>query len=220
MATLPDNQLLTVEIIAQATVVAGGGDVKSIENVYQFRRQGVVAPTSKSMIEAAFQSNIQSLVNSALSVDYTQTNNLVRFLDDATDPYQAFAESGVGGITGGRGSNLEAVCLRLKTAQRGRSAHGSKHYSPLGESSYAKDVLTSGAVTNFHLVGAAIVAGFTDAAGNLWKACIVSKRPKDPSAGSQLSSNPTTIVYFPVTSYILDSSIGSMRHRKIRTLTA
>lgn len=211
---IPASDLWTVEIIMKGGVAAAGGGTRNIENVYHFQRTTNVNVLSKANIESQFQTSIATPVLAALSVDFTQSSTSLRFLEDAQDAYQDFTESTAGSIAGERQADYDAVCLRLKTNVRGKSAHGSKHYAPVGESQTNGDVLVAGSVTLFQAVGAAIVAGFTDSDGNVWKPVVLSRK------NSILGTNPTKITAYPVTSYILNKTMGTMRRRKVATVTA
>jgi hypothetical protein len=214
MATLSSDQLLTCEIIMKGSVLAEGGSAKNFANVFHFQRTTNVNPVNKAHIEASFQTNIATPILAALSLDYAQTTNSLRFLEDATDPYQDVTESTAGSITGERLPDYNAVVIRLYGNVRGKSARGSKHFGPLGESQSNGDTLVSSAVTLFQAVGAAIVAGFTDSDGNVWLPVILSRKY------SILGTNPTTVKTFPVTSYMLNKTTGSMRRRKSKTVVA
>src|SRR4029077_20080839 len=109
-----------VEIVAQAFAVARGGAVKNFFNIYHFRREATTFPLSKSNINTAFQAAIGAEVLLAVSVDYTQTNNTIRFFENPLDAPIAFPESGVGAISGVRIPDYNAVVIQLKSGFRGK----------------------------------------------------------------------------------------------------
>lgn len=206
-----------IEVVQQAYAVARGGAVKNFFNIYHFRRTTTVNVLSKAHIESQFQTSIVTPTLAALDVDYTQTATTVRFFENATDPPIAFTETGVGGVAGDRLPDFSAVVIQLKTAVRGKSGRGSKHFGPIAESSTTGDDLTAGAVTLFAAVGAAIIAGFTDSDGNIWVPGL--KAAPRPNFPAQYKVNPTTTVWTDITHYVLNKSLGTMRRRKIRTVT-
>lgn len=205
------------EVVSQAYAVARGGAVKNFFNIYHFRRTTTVNVLSKAHINSQFQTSIMTPVLAALNVDYTQTLNTVRFFENATDPAIQFTETSVGGVSGDRLPDFAAAVVQLKTAVRGKVGRGSKHYGPIAESSTTGDDLTAGAVTLFSAVGAAIIAGFTDSDGNIW----VPGLKGAPRTGQpmQYKVNPTTTAWTDITSYVLNKSLGTMKRRKIRTVT-
>lgn len=206
---MPSN---IAEIVVKAHALSTSEpQTKKCYNVYHFLRTVTIGNASKTQVKNAFVTAIQTPVEAALSVAYVGDYIDVRFLDDALDPYQTFTYSGVGAITGDNLPSLNAVCIQLKTGIRGRSYRGSKHYGPVAESDTTLDHLGSGAQTRYNAVGAAILAGFTDAGGFIWQPIVVS------TLLSQTAVNPTTVNGAPVTSTLLDIYIGTMRRRKQRS---
>jgi len=199
---------LYAQITVHATVVPRGGETKSIANVYNFRRDGSVNPRVKQEVSDAFQSAIQSFVLAALSIDYTQVANTVRWLDDATDMPQDFAEAHVGAITGQRYDNFTAAFILLKTTSR--KTKGSKHYSPLGEDTVSGDEIVVGELPNFQDIADNILTGFTDASGNIWKSTIVNTK------NAIFGVNPTLFGDSLVTSALVRKTVGTMKRRKVR----
>lgn len=204
----------------QGTIAAAGSGSKDVENVYNFRRTANVLPLSKTNIETAFQAAIAVPVTNALNVRFVQTLNTVRFIDDALDPPQGVTRAIAGAIAGESQATYDSIVINLKTGVRGRSGRGSKHYGPIGEASTNGDVLIAGAIVLFNLIGAAILAGFTDADGNVWVPEIVIRNSAIPGTSSQLRTNPTTVRANDVISAVLDSTVGTMRRRKVKTVTA
>ena len=173
---MASNSILC-ELAANGTAAAEGGGVKTFVNVYHFQRTSPSGTLDKAHIEASFNSTITPPTLAALSVDYTQTYNTVRMLDDALDLAITVPRSGVGAITGDRLPDFASACLRLYTATRGRFARGSKHFGPVAESDTLGDTLVSGALTRYRAIGTYIVTGFTDSDGNVWKSVVVSRLP-------------------------------------------
>lgn len=197
------------QITMHATVVPRGGETKKIANVYNFKRPvGTVLPRVKANVESAFQASIGVAVLAALSIDYTQTVNSVRWLDDATDMAMDFTEANVGGRAGERYDNFTAAYVLLKTDSR--KTKGSKHYSPLGESDVNGDAIVSPLTTNLDAIAAAILAGFTDSDGNVWQSTVVN------SKNAIFGVNPTLFGDAIVVQALGRRSVGTMKRRKIK----
>jgi hypothetical protein len=210
------NAINYVEIVSQAFAVARGGGVKNFFNIYHFRRTTTSNPLVRANVQTAFQTAVMVPVLAALNVDYTQTNNTLRFFENPTDAPIAVTQAGVGAISGDRLPDFSAVVVQLKTGVRGKVGRGSKHYGPIAESDTTGDDLVSGSVTRFQAVGAAIVAGFTDSDGNVWIPGL--KGAPRLLSPAQYVVAPTTTVWTDITSYLLNKSLGTMKRRKIKTV--
>lgn len=216
MPFIPSTEITHVEIVMALSVAAAGSNAKPFNNVFNFRRTGTVLAVSKTQVETAFQAAIAVPVMAALSVRAAQTGNSVRWIDDAGDAPQTVTRAVAGAITGESQATYDAVSIELKTALRGRSGRGSKHFGPLGESQTNGDVLVAGSITLFQTVAAAILAGFTDAGGNVWVPEVVIRNPAPPKPKSQLSTNPTTVLSNDVVSVFLNATLGTMRRRRVQ----
>lgn len=199
---------LYAQVSMLATVVARGGETKNIANVYNFRRTSSANPRVKSEVDAAFQTNIATPVLAAVNVDYTQTINTVRWLDDATDMAQAFTHANVGGVPGQRYDNFTAAFILLRTTSR--KTRGSKHYSPLAETTVNGDEIVAGDLPLFTAIRDAILAGFTDASGNVWQSTIVNTK------NAIFGVNPTLFGDSLVVSAAARKTVGTMRRRRVR----
>jgi hypothetical protein len=207
-----------VEIVTQAHAVARGGAQKNFYNIYHFRRTTTVNVLSKAHIESAFQTAIMTPVLAALDVDYVQEQTSIRFFEDPLNAQTFFAETGVGGVSGDRLPDFNAAVVQLHAGIRGKVGRGSKHYGPIAESSTTGDDLTSGAVTLVTAIGTAIIAGFTDSDGNVWvpgmKAAARVGKPYH-----YVLPLPTITGWTDIVSFVVNKSLGTMRRRKIRTVT-
>jgi len=199
---------LYAQIVMNATVVARGGEVKKIANVYNFVRASASPPRVKANVESAFQTAIGAKVLLALNEDYTQTDNTVRWLDDATDSPISFPEANVGAIAGQRYDNFTAAYILLRTEVR--KTKGSKHYGPLAESTVNGDEIVVGDLPLFQDIADAIVAGFVDADGNAWSSTIVN------TFNGIFGANPTMFGDALVQSAAVRKTVGTMKRRKVR----
>lgn len=213
MAVIPSTDINVVEIVMHGISAADTPQAKPIDNVYHFIRNSTVLPIDKAEVQNAFQTAIGDIVLLALHSRYTQASNLVRWVNDALDLPQSFTETGVGALAGESLQDFTCAVVQMKSTLRGRNYRGSKHFSPLSELSVKGDVLAASGITLFTAVRVAILAGFTDASGNLWKPCILS------TTLSQLRENPTTVIASQVVSCPLNTTLGTLRHRKVRTVT-
>jgi hypothetical protein len=212
---IPSNQITIVETSVIAQVAAGGSNSKPFAFVFHWRRTATVLAVSKAQVDTAFQSSVVVPLALALNLTWTQSNNTVRWVNDALDAPIQFSHAAVGAVTGDRMATIDAAFLLMRTGIRGKSYRGSKHFGPMSESdstSGTDDIWNAGCLTRLGAVAAAILAGFTDAAGNIWVPSVLSRRL------SQLVSNPTTVVANDVVQIAVNKRIGSMRHRHVKSV--
>lgn len=202
-----------IEIVLNATMAANGGQSKNIANIFHFRRTSTLNPFNKANVESQFQTIVVAPLLLATQQDYTQTGTSVRCFDDATDPPQMFTETGVGAIATDRAPDYQTVVIQSKSALKGRSYRGSKHFAGVAEASTTGDILNGGGVTLWQAVADAWFNGFTDSDGNIWIPIIKSNKPP-----AQYTTNPVTVVSNDVVSVLVNKSLGIMKRRKIRTV--
>lgn len=210
--SLADSSRLVFEVVHFGTIAAGGSGIKNIANVYHFRRTNTPGLATNANIAAAFAAAIIPAVTNALNVDYTGTLVGCRCINDAQENMQFVADTTAGQVAGERLPGYNAAVLILKTDLRGANYRGRKHYAPMSEGDSVDDVLTAGSVTLMNAIAAAILAGFTDANGNIFVPAVVSRNL------SQLATNPTTVVATDVTSILTNKTLGTMRRRKTATV--
>jgi hypothetical protein len=212
---IPATQITQVEIIANGIAAAGGSNNKKFEFVFAFRRTSNVNPLVKANIETAFQTAIMIPVTNALNNRYAQTFNTVRYLNDALDAPVPVARAVAGAIAGDGMPMHNAAYLLARTGLRGRSYKGGKHFGPLSEADTTagtEDILNAASLILWGLVATAWLAGFTDANGNVWAPCILSRTL------SQLTANPTNVVTNDVTQILINKRVGRMRHREVQSV--
>lgn len=200
-----------IEIISYATLAAGGASTRPANNVWHYYRNNTTPPFSKAHVEAVFQTSVMADLLLCLSTAYGQTKTTVRCFDDALDAPVGFAETGVGALTTARSPDFEAATMRLNTGLRGKPFRGFKHFSGLVEASSLGDALTSGALTLFNGVCAALMTGLTDLDGNNWIPGI--KTNKSPA---QYKTNPTNVIFTPLTSATMNPLLTTMRRRRAK----
>jgi len=210
---IPAASMVTFEIALKGSIGAGGGDVKNIANIFHYRRTAVAVDVNKDNVAAAFEADILPTIVAALNNRASLTQITVRCVDDATDAEYSATIAETGAVAGDGLSNFNCVTVRLKTAVRGRSGMGSKHFAPLSEADGDDDVLTGAGLTRWQAVRDVLDNAFVDADGNNWVPVVLSRKL------SQLATNPTTVVKNDVTSCVLNKTYGTMKRRKVRTVT-
>jgi hypothetical protein len=212
---IPSNQQIHFELLIAGTVASAGSSARTFLNVHHVRRTSTVNPVSKGNIIAAYQTSIRTLLLTCLSLRLTLSSFQCRCVDDAQDAYASVADVHAGLVTGDSMPLTQAAFLLLQTGLRGRSYRGSKHLFPLGESAttvLTDDIFNAGALTYLGNYAAALLAGFTDANGNVWVPQVLSRKL------SQLKVNPTTVTANDVTSIAVGKRVGVMRHRHVKSL--
>ncbi len=207
---IPANQILHAELLLKGIVTAQGSDSKRFESVFIFRRTNTTNPPSKSQIEAAFQTNVALPVLDCLNNTFAQTLTSVRWINDALDAPVEFTRAIAGTRTGDAMTKRNAAFVLYRTGLRGKSYRGSKHFGPLSESDTTAgtaDIFNAAALALWATAITAMLAGFTDAGGNPWVPCVLSRKL------SQLRSNPTTVNAYDVTTMALNKRIGQMKRR-------
>jgi len=210
---IADADITVAEIVVRQEMTFGAATVKTMLNVFHFRRTNTPAAANKGNVAGAFSAQVVTpwllLVNAALKVATIS----VRWLDDVEDQYNDTTVNNVGNVAGDPLSMHSAAMLHFKTGLRGRSRQGSKHFGGMSESDCTTygDTWNAGALTRIGDVADAIEAGFTEAGGNVWVPCIVSR------IHSQLATNPTFIEKADVTQIRVNKTVGTMKHRKARS---
>jgi hypothetical protein len=212
VSTVPPSN---VEIHIKGTISAAGSNNRLTDWAFYFARNSLVPTLNKAGIDTAFQAAIMVPLGAALNNRFLQSQNTVRFPDDATDAPVAFNHAVVGAVAGDSMPTLCQAFMLFRTGLRGKHYRGSKKFGPLSESdttAATADLLNAGAQANWAAVAAAILAGFTDAQGNTWIPTVLSK------GLSQLRTNPTTIVASFVTQVLTRKSIGRIKKREVKSV--
>ncbi len=206
---------LNVRIVVRGTALATGeARTKNVINVYDFKRTTTGGSPNKTNIKAAFKTAILTPLGAALSVSYVKNDILVRFIDDPLDAFQQFIDGVNGGVTGDSLPSINNVTCQLVTGVRGKHYRGFKHWGPIAESRTTLDYLNATGITDFAAVQTALVAGFTDSDGFIWKPRVVAARL------SNLIGPTVTIVDTLVTSTIVNAYLGKMKSRAQTTRSA
>lgn len=204
--------IFDAEVTILGTAAVGGSNVTPSVNVFNFKRTTNVNALSKLALFNIFQTNIITPLLAAANVRYTPTAVSVRWLNDALDLPVIFAAAGVGAIASDSMPSDDAVYYLYRTALRGRSYRGSKHFGPLSEVDTTQDLLTGAGLARWVTLKTALVTPNTDANGNVWVPSVLSRLL------SQLRTNPTNVVNNFVTEVLLDLNVGTMRKRRSRTV--
>jgi hypothetical protein len=218
MPSIPTNLITFVEIVSRGIVTQTGVPSKNFFSVWQFRRTNNFQPLSKTDIEGHFQTTYMVPLIALLNAAYLQVSNDVRFLDDATDPFQSIPRTVVGGIVGVAQQNYDSVAYQFQTGYRGKSGRGGKRLGPLSDADTLQNVLTGAALIAWTALRGVFLGGFSDTNGNVWVPTVVSKGV--PPGLSQLRTNPTRVFANDVVGVVLNKTTGTMRRRKVRTIVA
>lgn len=212
---IPANQITVAEVILYGQIASSGSNAKNTANVFHFRRLATAIAPSKASLDTAFQAAIGVPVIAALNIRWGQLRNTVRWLNDAQDGPVDFAHVNAGGTVGDSMATHEAVYIQLRTALKGRSFRGSKHFGPLSETDTtigASDVLNAAAIVKFGAIVTALGTDIVDGTGNTWRSVVYSRLLSFPLV------NPTTIVNNDVTQVRLNTRVGDLLLRKVRSI--
>lgn len=198
-----------VEIAVIGHVVNNDGITnKNIVNVYHYRRSAGGVVPSNANVEAAFAALIKPNYAACLSVALVGDDVRTRFLDDPSFPVAPSGDTFPGGLSGDNAPTCESAYVKVRSNIRGKNYRGSKHFSPIAESSTLNQELTITAIGLFSALAVALFTNFTDADGNVWRPIILSRTL------SNLTTSPASITYGDVIFAQASKTIGTMRHRK------
>jgi len=215
MPSIPDTSIFIGEVEMKGIVTAGGSNAVNSDAVFQFRRTTNVNVLSKSALEAAFQTNIALNITAALNARYTQSMNTVRWVNDALDQPVATSRAIAGSQAGECLPTSVSAYLLSRTGLRGKSYKGSKKLFPFSEADTTlatADLWNAAALARLATIAAAWLAGFTDANGNVWVPCVLSRKL------STLTTNPTTVVTNDITAVLVNKRVGRMKRRMVRSV--
>lgn len=204
--------IFNAEVVILGKSTTGGSSETPSINVFNFKRTTNVGALSKAALNTIFQANILAPLLAAANVRYTPQTVAIRWIDDALDGPQLFAAAGNGAIATDSLPSDAAIYYLYRTALRGRSYRGSKHFSPGSEVDTTNDLLTGAGLARWATLKTALATPLTDANANIWQAAVVSRLL------SQLVTNPTTVVSNFVTEVLLDLNVGTMRKRRSKTV--
>lgn len=204
-----------VQIVTTGFAAARGSGNVNVDQVSHWYRAATVLPVLKSQIDTAYQAAIVVPMAAFLNVRYLQSNNFLRFAADALDADVAFPHAAAGLIAGDSMASYDSTYIELQTGLRGKSYRGSKHIGPMSESDTTagtEDLWNAGCLARLATFAAAFLAGFTDAGGNIWLPVVYSRFLSQPRF------NPTAMIVNLVTAVRVNKRIGSMRHRKVKSV--
>lgn len=210
---IADNLKLHWEIATLGTIASAGGESKQFANVYHYRRTTTTVEASKSEIADEFDAAVVPVIVAALNARANISQITVRCVNDATDATYSKSVNHDGAIAGESLPSYVVGTIRLNTAVRGRSGRGRKHFGPLSEADTTGDIITGAALTRMQTLRDALDNPFTDATGNIFVPCVVSRHL------SQLTANPTTVAANDVNACVLNTTVSTLRRRKVRTVT-
>jgi hypothetical protein len=199
------------EIQMKGIVASAGSSSHASDLVFHFRRTATVNPWIPTAIDTAFQAAIAAAIAAALNNRYTQSMNTIRCVDDAYNAETFVSHAAVGAIAGDSMAMHNSAYMLCKTGFRGGSYRGNKKFFPLSESdstAATADLLNAAALVRFGTIATALLAGFTDANGNIFEFGVLSRLT------SVLKTNPTTVNWTKVTSIAMNQRIGRVKKRE------
>lgn len=209
---IPAGNIANIQVIINGTSATGGSSVTPSISVYSYKRTTTVNPFTKAAFNTVFQAGVVTPLLAAMNVRYTPGTLSVRVLDDFNDAAQNFTVAGAGAIASDSLPSTSAVYFLFRTALRGRSYRGSKHFGPASEVDTTNDLLTGAGLARWQTVQTALGATLVDANGNSWVPTVLSRK------FSNLSQLPIAAVSAEqVTGVLLDLNIGTMRKRRSKT---
>jgi hypothetical protein len=201
-----------VQIIVQGTVPETGGSTKNIFNVFTyFQNPNQPGPPTAVAVANQFLTQVWPGIAAQLSVAYTGTGTLARYLDITTNPALSGNIPANGAIALPRLPSQQAVVTPFRSSLRGKNYRGSKHFSPIPTASVTGDELTAGAVAAWQALLPSFIATMT-VGGQTFSPCVVSR------SLSQLAKDPVSIQGAVITQALLNKTIGTMRRRKEKTV--
>ena len=210
---LPQQLIFEAQVVGIAAT--GGSNSRPYIVTTHWRRTAPGLPLTKAALDTIFQASIVVPMCAALNNRYTQQRNRIRCLNDGLDPYFDFAHAVVSGVAGDGMPTSQSAFLFARTGLRGRSYRGSIHLGPLSEADTTAgtdDIFNAAALARLAPLAAAWLAGFTDALNNVWVPSVVSKK------FSVLTTSPATVVANDINYTAVNKRIGSMRHRKVKSV--
>lgn len=212
---LPANQITNVEIQMRGVAAAGGSGTKNILFTFQYRRTAVVLPVIKGDVDTAFQAAVAVPICALLNNRYLQSMNTIRWRNDVLDQQLEFPHAVAGAIAGDGMAVAASSYILMRTGIKGKSYRGNKHFGPMSETDTTagtEDTWNAACLARLATVAAALLAGFTDAGGNVWVPQIVSKKL------SLEIFNPAQLIAYDVISCLTNKRVGWMKNRRVKSV--
>lgn len=209
---IADNLKAVWEVALNGTIAAAGGTSVPLAMIFMFRRTSFTAPAVKSEIADAFDTAYMATLKAAMNSRANISAIKVRCVNDAEDLAHSKTVNHDGAIATDSLPSDSVAVIQLKSGVRGKWAQGRKYFGPLSEVDTTGDVLTGDGLTRMQAVRDKLDDGFTDASGNAFVPCVLSRKY------SQIQSNPTTVVSNDITSCVLNKNISRLRRRKQKTV--
>jgi len=212
--SIPLSDVHIAEVTVRGIIDADGSDFQHCVNVFHFRRTATTIDPTTSAIRAAFDTQVLQPLKALLHEDWNVPLIGVRYVEDAEhlEVQSAPAAAIVGAVATDRCPDHVCVSMLMRSSRRGRSFRGAKRFGGIPEASTTKDTIAAGSQAGWAALAASILAGFTDADGNIWVPCVLSRK------FSQLVENPTTVETSDVTSILVNLNLGSCNSRKVATV--
>lgn len=134
-----------------------------------------------------------------------------RFIQLATNPFINYDTPATPSYNSGdRYESGSCVTIRKKTGKRGKSNKGSWHFGPLSEADTTLDELISTGLTHWANVNTACALSLAPSGKDVLAPWLIS------ASMSQLGTDPVQIYYEPISSCVLNKTVGSIDKRRER----
>lgn len=201
-----------VQIIVAGTVAETGGSTKNVFNVFNYMQNPVVPnPPTAVTVGNQFLASVWAQIAPLLSVAWVGSFMQARYLDITTNAFLAGNVPASGAKILPRLSSNVAVVTPFRTGLRSKNYRGNKHFGPIDSASATNDELTAAAVAAWQAI-LPTLSGIITVTGQTFSPAIVSR------SLSQLAKDPVNIQATPITSALLNKTLGTMRRRKEKTV--
>ena len=201
-------------IVIRGITTESNATSKPCFNIIDFRCVGPGAGGSLLTLMNSFQASIETQLLACVTADYTLDSYLAKYLDNPLSLPEVKSVANPGTVSTDRGPSFNSVVVRKKSGIASRSYRGSMHFGAVPETFTTKDELNSTGLTPYNSLTAAfsnlISSGIGDGVNTFFPIIISSVQ-------SNLLSNPAIISGAAVTSYFLNTKIGTMKRRKEKT---
>jgi hypothetical protein len=201
-----------VSLAVRGLVVASGGQVRKVVNVFSYQNTGGPGPPfDLNGLATQFHLTAWTLIAPFLHTDYAG-DAYIAYLDPLLNPPGTLTTQAPpnGGTAGGREPISACVNFWCQTGLRGKSFRSVKRFGPVPTSLVTKDELTPAAQAALQVQVNKLLLPLATADGNTFGAVLLSR---------QLSTEgpPAVFVGAPLTAVVVNRTLGLARHRRERT---
>lgn len=205
------------QIAVECKVVASGGQVRPVWNVFTYESTGGVGytVTVKNALATTFRTGVWNRLRPVLSTDLVGVMIWVWLPSITGDTFTSTIVPGNGTRTGSRLSVSSAVYCYVSSGIRGRWYNGSKRFGPVSTSDVSGDELTPAAKTTWQTACNAVARFTTTGAGITfvqWNPVVWSRKLSTPPPDVNAQVGADVIGGTPY------ATLSTWRHRRERTV--